>query len=110
MLDRPGHLQPVYTRAGWMELVYKSDLPAITKLVASVVSSTCTYQPRHQMQLSEISDYTISRITKTNQDEVRRELDLLFKNGWLWDTGQKAGSRKIYGLTFSLVPLGEMRE
>lgn len=109
MLERPGYLQPVYSAAEWMSLIHKSDLSELTKNVASVVRETCSYQSKHQMQLSSISDYSISRVIKKSKDEARAELDLLFENGWLWDTGMGTGAKKVYGLTFSLIPLGDMR-
>ena len=110
MNDRPGYLQILYSSSQWLDLVYKSDLPVLAKLVAAVVEKSSMYQSKHKMQLSTISDYSISRIIKTNQEEVRQQLNLLFENGWLFDTGMARGARKVYALTFSVIPLGDMRQ
>lgn len=109
VLDRPEHLEPLYSRAQWLDLVYRSDLSMTTKVVASVIERTCNYTSKHKMQLSAISAYSISRIIKTNPEEVKQHLELLFNNGWLFDTQLGTGAKKVYGLTFSLIPLAEIR-
>lgn len=104
MLDRPGYLQPITSGRKWLQLVLKSDLDYITKVVATVVESSCTYQSKYAMQLSSISDYSISRMIDTNQTEVQDQLQILFENGWLFDTGTTIGAKKVYALTFSMLP------
>jgi len=108
-LSKPDDLETVYSRHKWRDLVFRSDLSMTTKVVASVIESTCTYQRKVQMQLSAISAYSISRIIKVSPPEVQQHLDLLFENGWLFDTGFGSGAKKVYGLTFRLKPDGTMR-
>ena len=109
VLDRPGYLDTLTSRNQWLDLVYRSDLDSTTKLVASVVERSCQYQRKHKMQLSSISAYSISRIIGESQTEVQQRLDTLFDNGWLFDTGLARGAKKVFALTFSVLPLGDMR-
>lgn len=109
MYDRPGFLQPVYRTNDWLDLVLKSDLDMTTKVVAVVVARSAQYNTKAQLQLTNISDYSIGRIIKANKSEVQEKLDILFENGWLHDTGVARGARKVYALTFSLLP-NEMRK
>lgn len=102
-------LVPLTNRTKWLQLVYRSDLSVTTKLVASVIKETCMYQSKHKMQLSSISAYSISRILKSNSAEVQPHLDLLFDNGWLYDTEIGTGAKKVYGLTFKLKPDKKIR-
>lgn len=103
--DMPGNLKLMYKTNEWLDLVFKSDLEPIVKLVAVVISKTFVYNKTRKMYLSNISTYSISRIVKTSQDEVRECLEVLFNNGWLYDTGQRSGARMMFTPTFSLTPI-----
>jgi hypothetical protein len=105
----PGHLHSVSSPAKWLGYLLKSDLSAEHKLCGVVVSRMCSYNRNRQLFLSAISNYTISRIVKMNSEQVQSLLDDLIRLGWLHDTGLNTGAKKIYGLTFSLIPLGEMK-
>lgn len=105
--DPPGHLKPIFRMTEWLDLFYKSQLSAEHKLVGSVVARTCSYNRKQQLQLSSISNYSISRILNMTQDSVQKLLDDLVKYGWLFDTNKRIGARKVYALTFSLLPMGD---
>lgn len=106
----PGHLQPVYKTGKWLDYLFASNLSAEHKLVGTVISRTCQYSRHKQLQLSLISIYTITRIVKLPKPKVQTIVDDLIRLGWLFDTGKNIGARKIYTLTFSLLPLGEMKK
>ncbi len=108
MKSPPGWLQPIYQQNHWLDLVLKSDLSPNHKLVAVVVSRTCSYNKYRKLSLSNVSPYSISRIIHTNQEEVEAYLDDLIELGWLFDTGYREGARRIYTTTFSLIP-GKLR-
>ena len=109
MRELPGHLQPVYQKTKWLDLVMKSDLPDKHKLVAMVLYQSTTYNRQHQLALSIVSNYSISRYIKTNSEEAERIRDDLESLGWIFNTGLKYGAKFVHALTFSLVPLGKMR-
>ncbi|AOZ63649.1 hypothetical protein SEA_WEASELS2_60 [Rhodococcus phage Weasels2] len=44
-----------------------------------------------------------------NSTETSRVIQELIDLGWLFDVELKNGALKAYALTFSLIPLGEMR-
>ncbi|ASZ74871.1 hypothetical protein FDI69_gp055 [Rhodococcus phage Trina] len=110
MKDIAGHIKPILGATQWLDLVFKSDLSAEHKLIAAVIARTCLYNRTVKMQLSSISLYNISRILKMNQQEVSVLVDKLIVNGWLFDTERAAGATKVYALTFSLLPLNNLRE
>lgn len=109
MKDMPGHLEPVYQKTKWIDLVLKSDLPYQHKVVAMVLFQTATYNRQHRLTLSVVSNYTISRYIKTNSEEAEKIRDDLESLGWIFNTGLKHGAKFVHALTFSLVPLGKMR-
>src|SRR6187431_838363 len=104
----PGHLQPIYKTGKWLDYLFASNLSPEHKLAGTVISRTCQYSRFKQLQLSLVSIYTITRIVKLSKKEVQSIVDDLIRLGWLFDTGKNVGARKIYALTFSLLPLGDM--
>lgn len=110
MIDLPGHLQPIYTSDEYLDLLYKSRLSSDHKLVGTVVARSCSYVKRDQVQVSAISNYSISRILNLSQQTCQELLEDLVKYGWLFDTERKVGARKMFVLTFSLIPMGEPKK
>lgn len=100
----PGHLQTVASSYHWLDLVFKSRLSAVHKLVGVVISRDCSYNTREHTQVSLITNYTISRVLHMNQEEVQELLDDLIRLGWICDTGDRVGRKKVYVLTINLLP------
>ncbi len=107
--DLPGHLKAITNSDVWLDYIFKSRLSSDHKLVAVVVMRTCVYNRQKAIQQSLLSNYTISRIVQKNSEQVQSILDNLVELGWLYDTGYRAGAKKIFVLTFSKIPLGESR-
>lgn len=107
MIDLPGHLKPIVSKDDYLDLLFKSRLPSDHKLVGTVVARSCSYVRKDGVQVSAISNYSISRILNRSQESCQVLLDDLVKYGWLFDTGRKIGARKMFVLTFSLLPIGE---
>lgn len=74
------------------------------KLVCVVIARVCNYSRRDNAQVGMITNYTISRILHKNQEEVQELLDDLIRLGWVCDTGDRVGRKKIYVLTINLLP------
>lgn len=87
----------------------KTELSAEHKLVGVVISRSCSYNRKDGSQLSEITNYVISRILKQPSDIVQERIEDLERLGWLFDTGKRIGARKVFALSFSLLPLGNMK-
>lgn len=100
----------MYQSSKWLDLLFKTSLSAEHKLVGTVIARTCVYNKPNQLLLSNISMYSISRILNINSQEVNILVTQLEQLGWLFDTGQRAGARYILALTFSLIPLGDLRQ
>lgn len=100
--EPPGNLRFV-DRSKWLDLVFKSKLDAEQKLVASVLKHTCGYSRRDSCYLTDVSDYDISRRIGDRPEAVQPLVDVMIANGWLWDTGIRRGSKKIYALTIDLL-------
>ncbi len=100
----PGNLEPVPSAYQWLDLVFKSVLSDAHKLVCVVISKSCTYSRKEHAQLGLITNYTISRVLHKNQEEVQDLLDDLLRLGWLCDTGERMGRKKMYALTINLLP------
>ena len=90
----------------WLDLLFKAELSAEHKLVGVVISRSCAYNRRESKQLSEITPYSISRILKVPSTRVGEIIIDLEKLGWLFDTGIHKGARRVFALSFSLLPLG----
>lgn len=110
MIELPGHIEPVYRVGTYLDLLYKSRLSSDHKLVGTVVARTCSYNKRDKAQLSAISNYAIGRILNLGPESVERVLADLVNYGWLYDSGRRIGARKVFVLTFSLIPLGEPKK
>lgn len=110
MSEIPGHLQVIYSLNTYFDLLYASELSADHKLVATVVARTCSYDRKNQMQVSAVTNYAISRVINKSQDTVQKLLEDLVEYGWLFDTGKRIGARKVFTLTFSLIPMGEPKK
>lgn len=108
--ELPGGLQAIYRESVWLDYLFKSRLSAEHKLIGVVISRSAVYNSKKALQLTLISKYSISRIVNLNQDEVQSHIDDLIRLGYLYDTGQRAGAKMIFALTFSLIPLGENKE
>lgn len=106
----PGHLQPIYRVAEWKDLLFKSSISAEHKLVGAVIAETCAYSRLHQLNLSAISFYSISRFLNLTQDSVKQLVGDLIRLGWIYDTKKPVGARQVYALTFSLIPQGDLRQ
>lgn len=78
-------------------------------MVGVAISRSCSYNRRDGSQLSEITNYVIGRIIKQPSDVVQERIDDLERLGWLFDTGKRIGARKVLALSFSLLPLGNMK-
>lgn len=109
MKEVSGALQPIYQTNKWLDLLFKSDLTPTHKLAGVVIARTCTYYKQKQLQLSDISYYSISRIVKLPSEDVKKVVDDLIELGWLFDTGVQNGARHVYALTFSLQPRGKLK-
>jgi hypothetical protein len=105
-MDLPGHLKIIYSTTQYLDLLYKSKLNSDHKLVGTLVARTCSYDKNNQLQLSAITNYSIGRLINRGPEKVQQLLDDLVEYGWLFDTGRRIGARKIFALTFSLIPLG----
>ena len=103
-MEMPGYLQPILQQNKWMDLLMKSDLSSDHKIVGLAISRTSSYNRQKKLSLCSISPYSISRIIKTNSKEVEPYLDDLIENGWLWDTGTRLGAKRVYAMTFNLLP------
>jgi hypothetical protein len=90
----------------WLDLLFKTELSAEHKLVGVAISRTCAYNRRESKQLSEITPYSISRIIKEPSDKVSEIITELENLGWIFDTGVHKGARRVFALSFSLLPLG----
>lgn len=110
MIDLPGHLEVVASGNRWLDLLYKSRLTSDHKLVGTVISKTCSYKRRDHAQLSAISNYSIGRILNLGPDTIQELINDLVKYGWIYDTEKPIGARKVYVLTFSLLPMGEPKK
>lgn len=110
MTDLPGHLQPIYSTKTYRDLLFKSRLSSDEKLVATVISESCSYDRKKQLQISGISAYSISRILNCTKETVEKHLEQLIHYGWIFDTGRRIGARKVLVLTYSLIPIGEPRK
>lgn len=108
--DIPGYLEIVDSPARWLDYLFASNVSANHKLCGAVIARTCSYDRQKRLSLSLISNYSISRIVKMNSSEVQVLLDDLQRLGYLYDTKNNAGAKKIFALTFSIKPLGEMKE
>lgn len=106
----PGNISPIYSRTRWMELVFKTNLSSDHKLVAVVISNSSSYVRRYKASISEISNYSISRVLNLTQDSVQKIIDDLMRLGWLVDSEKRLGSRGLYYLTMSVYPLGDFCE
>lgn len=104
MREMPGYLQPIYRRVKWLDLIYRSDLSAMHKLTATVLSKTTSYNRKKQLSMTNCSPYTVSRILNTSVDEARQYMNDLLELGWLWDTGRPAGARQVYVICVNLKP------
>lgn len=108
--DVPGHLEIVDKPKRWMDYLLASNLSAEHKLCGIVIAQTCSYNRIKELSLSAISNYTISRILKMNSDQVQSLVDDLISLGYLLDTNERMGARKIFTLTFSVEPLGKIKQ
>lgn len=108
--DLPGHLESIAQPGRWLDLLFKANLSAEHKLIGVVISRTAVYNRKKQLQICLISKYSITRLVNLNQDEVQDRIDDLIRLGYLHDTGKRAGAKMIFALTFSLIPLGEVKQ
>lgn len=102
--DLPGNLEPIYSVNHWLDLVFKSRLSDSHKLVCVVISKMCAYSRRDTAQVSIISIYTITRVLHKSQDQVQQMVNDLIRLGWIHDTGRRAGQKRVFVLTFNLLP------
>lgn len=100
----PGNLEPISSGTRWIDLVFKSRLSDAHKLLCVVISRVCAYSRKDHAQVGLITNYTISRVLHKNQEEVQELLDDLIRLGWVCDTGDRVGRKKVYVLTFNLLP------
>lgn len=107
MLNAPGHLKTIASVDQYLDLLYASRLSPEHKLVGTFVTRTCAFNRKEYANFSAITNYAIGRQIQLGPDRVQELLDDLEKYGWLFDTGQRIGARKIFVLTFSLLPMGE---
>ena len=80
------------------------------KLVGTVIAHSSQYVKTRELALCSISKYSISRMVNANQEECQALVDDLIRLGWLFKMGDSAGAKSTYALTFSLIPMGEMKE
>lgn len=109
-MDLPGHLEPIYSTKVYRDLLWKSRLSAEHKLVGTVISESCSYDKKNQVQVTGISAYSISRILNCTKETVESMLSDLIHYGWIFDTDRRIGARKVLVLTFSLIPMGEPKK
>lgn len=100
----PGQLEPVYPPMAWLDTVLKSEMSPESKLVALVLSQSSSYFRTSGYVMTNISPYSIGRIIKKTSPEVEEILLELCELGWIYDTGNRTGARRMYILTINKLP------
>ena len=100
----PGDIVILPSKLKWESLLLNTKHPANIKLAGLILSKTASYTKKSKMWFTNASPYEVSRILNETQAKSKEYLKTLEDFGWLWDTGIRREQRKLYNLSFPLIP------
>lgn len=100
----PGDIVIAYSRLAWEDVLLNTKHPAEVKLVGLLLAKTATYRNMNKTWYTNASMYELSRLLNDTQAKMKDHIAVLEEYGWLWDTGIRREQRKVYVLSFPLIP------